>query len=185
MGLPAVPRPQSKRTPREMRSSPAASAVSAAFDEPNLIAYGGLVPVMRLAERCGLSRLVAAKVKLTGVKNGASCVNPARGGCAAPHPRPGRGHSAQRPRWHRSVCADSAACLARRSTVARATRRTPLRWCRERDSDEHDEQESINVMVFARARAETTRRLGQGHSDSEFFSGEVAEGRPARCRADG
>ncbi|MFE6498124.1 hypothetical protein [Streptomyces sp. NPDC057748] len=47
---------------REMRSSHAASAVSAAFDDSNLIAHAGLVPVMRLAERCGLSRLVAAKV---------------------------------------------------------------------------------------------------------------------------
>lgn len=54
-----------------MRSSHAASAVSAAFDEANLVAYAGLVPVVRLAERCGLSRLVAEKVKLTRVKNGA------------------------------------------------------------------------------------------------------------------
>ncbi|MFF3159845.1 transposase [Streptomyces sp. NPDC057910] len=53
-------------------------AVSAAFDEPNLIAYGGLVPVMRLAERCGLSRLVAGKVKLTGAKNGAGAAADAK-----------------------------------------------------------------------------------------------------------
>jgi hypothetical protein len=46
-------------------------AVSAAFDDPNLIAHAGLVPVMRLAERCGLSRLVAGKVRLTGAGNGA------------------------------------------------------------------------------------------------------------------
>jgi hypothetical protein len=44
---------------REMQSSHAASAVSAVFDEPNLIAQAGLVPVMRLAERCGLSQLVS------------------------------------------------------------------------------------------------------------------------------
>jgi hypothetical protein len=47
------------------------AAVSAVFDDRNLIAYAGLLPVMRLAERCGLSRLVAEKVKLTGGTNGA------------------------------------------------------------------------------------------------------------------
>jgi Transposase DDE domain group 1 len=55
----------------EMQVSHTPAAVSAAFDEPNLIAYAGLVPVMRLAERCGLSRVVAEKVKLTRTKNGA------------------------------------------------------------------------------------------------------------------
>jgi hypothetical protein len=54
-----------------MQSSHAASALSAAFDDPNLIAHGGLVPVVRLAERCGLPHLVAGKVKLTGAGNGA------------------------------------------------------------------------------------------------------------------
>ncbi|SCF83830.1 IS1380 family transposase [Streptomyces sp. Ncost-T10-10d] len=54
-----------------MQVSHTSAAVSAAFDEPNLIAHAGLVPVMRLAERCGLSRLVAEKVKLTGASNGA------------------------------------------------------------------------------------------------------------------
>jgi Transposase DDE domain group 1 len=43
----------------------------AAFDDPDLIAHAGLVPAIRLAERCGLAALVAAKVKLTGAKNGA------------------------------------------------------------------------------------------------------------------
>ncbi len=41
-----------------MHSSHAAVAVSSAFDDPNLIAYGGLEPVVRLAERCGLPALV-------------------------------------------------------------------------------------------------------------------------------
>ncbi|MFJ3309694.1 IS1380 family transposase [Streptomyces sp. NPDC086549] len=54
-----------------MQSSHAASAVSAAFDDTNLVAYAGLVPVMRLAERCGLARLTAQKVRLTGAKNSA------------------------------------------------------------------------------------------------------------------
>ncbi|EXU67232.1 hypothetical protein Z951_15210 [Streptomyces sp. PRh5] len=38
----------------EMQSSHAAAAVSSAFGDPNLIAYGELEPVVRLAERCGL-----------------------------------------------------------------------------------------------------------------------------------
>ncbi|MFJ1551831.1 IS1380 family transposase, partial [Streptomyces sp. NPDC088246] len=41
------------------------------FDDPNLVAHAGLVPVMRLAERCGLSDLVTQKVKLSGTTNGA------------------------------------------------------------------------------------------------------------------
>jgi hypothetical protein len=61
-----------------MQSSHAASAVSAAFDDTNLIAHAGLVPMLRLAERCGLSRLVAQKVKLTGVKNGAGAAAEAK-----------------------------------------------------------------------------------------------------------
>ncbi|MEV6674798.1 IS1380 family transposase [Streptomyces sp. NPDC051162] len=54
-----------------MQVSHSPAAVSAAFDAPNLIAHAGLVPLMRLAERCGLPHLVAENVKLTGVKNGA------------------------------------------------------------------------------------------------------------------
>ncbi|MFI1630681.1 IS1380 family transposase, partial [Streptomyces noursei] len=54
-----------------MKSSHTPAMVFAAFDDPNLIAHAGLVPAVRLAERCGLDRLVAEKVKLTGVTNGA------------------------------------------------------------------------------------------------------------------
>jgi len=54
-----------------VKSSHSPSAVFAAFDEPNLIAHAGLIPVVRLAERCDLPRLVSEKVKLTGAKNGA------------------------------------------------------------------------------------------------------------------
>ncbi|GAA3367867.1 IS1380-like element ISMsm11 family transposase [Streptomyces sannanensis] len=61
-----------------MQSSHAASAVSAAFDDTNLVAYAGLVPVMRLAERCGLARLAAEKVKLTGAKNSAGAAADAK-----------------------------------------------------------------------------------------------------------
>ena len=40
-----------------MKLSHTSAATSAVFDEPNLISVAGLVPVMRLAERAGLSRL--------------------------------------------------------------------------------------------------------------------------------
>ncbi|MGW5449513.1 hypothetical protein [Streptomyces asiaticus] len=63
---------------REMQSSHAAAAVSAAFDDTNLVAYAGLVPVMRLAERRGLARLVAEKVKLSEAKNSAGAAADAK-----------------------------------------------------------------------------------------------------------
>ncbi|MFL6055197.1 MAG: IS1380 family transposase [Actinoallomurus sp.] len=52
-----------------MQSSHAASAVAAAFDEPNLIADAGLVPVVRLAERAGLPELAEQAVRITGAGN--------------------------------------------------------------------------------------------------------------------
>src|SRR4051812_40122980 len=39
---------------------------SAGFDDPNLVSTAGLVPVMRLAERCGLARLTADTLTLSG-----------------------------------------------------------------------------------------------------------------------
>ncbi|MFB7190213.1 transposase [Streptomyces sp. NPDC056230] len=61
-----------------MKGSHTPAAVSAAFDDRNLIAHAGLVPVMRPAERCGLSYLVAAKVKLTGARTGAGAAADAK-----------------------------------------------------------------------------------------------------------
>jgi hypothetical protein len=61
-----------------MQSSHVAAAVSAAFDDTNLVAYAGLVPLMRLAERCGLARLTAEKVKLGGAKNSAGAAADAK-----------------------------------------------------------------------------------------------------------
>ncbi|GAA3373796.1 IS1380-like element ISMsm11 family transposase [Streptomyces sannanensis] len=71
-----------------MQVSHTPATVSAAFDDRNLIAQAGLVPVMRLAERCGLPRMVTEKVKLTGAKNGAGAAADAKvtsivGGMAA------------------------------------------------------------------------------------------------------
>ncbi|MFG3661502.1 hypothetical protein [Streptomyces sp. NPDC047706] len=54
----------------EMQSSHAAARVSAGFDDPNLVGYGGLAPVARLAERCGLPALVDEHVRLPASKDG-------------------------------------------------------------------------------------------------------------------
>ncbi|MEU3657496.1 IS1380 family transposase, partial [Streptomyces sp. NPDC032161] len=61
-----------------MQVSHTPAAVSAAFDDPSLVAHAGLVPVLRLAERCGLARLTAEKVKLTGAGNGAGAAADAK-----------------------------------------------------------------------------------------------------------
>ncbi|UQA92315.1 hypothetical protein [Streptomyces halobius] len=44
-------------------------AVSAAFDDSNLVAHTGLVPVMRLAARGQLSELVRETVRIDGADN--------------------------------------------------------------------------------------------------------------------
>lgn len=61
-----------------MQVSHTPAAVSAAFDDRNLIAQAGLLPVMRLAEQCGLSRLVIEKVTLTGAGTQGPGENPVR-----------------------------------------------------------------------------------------------------------
>jgi hypothetical protein len=53
-----------------MQSSHAAAAVSSTFDDPNLIAYGGLEPVVRLAERCGLPALANELIRLPTSRDG-------------------------------------------------------------------------------------------------------------------
>ncbi|MCQ4083149.1 IS1380 family transposase [Streptomyces sp. RB6PN25] len=47
----------------------AAEHVSAVFDEPNLIADAGLLPLVRLAERVGLRELAASSVRIEGADN--------------------------------------------------------------------------------------------------------------------
>ena len=54
-----------------MQSSHAASWLSASFSDPNLIASAGLVPLVRLAERCELPALIRRHVNL-GVTTGAN-----------------------------------------------------------------------------------------------------------------
>ena len=59
-----------------MHSSMPPRAVSAAFDDPNLVADAGLVPVMRLAARGRLSELVRETVRIEGADNSGGA-NPA------------------------------------------------------------------------------------------------------------
>jgi hypothetical protein len=54
-----------------MQSSHVATVVDVAFDDPNLIADAGLVPVIALAERIGLPDLVAEHVAIAGAANSA------------------------------------------------------------------------------------------------------------------
>ena len=54
-----------------MQSSHAAHAVDVAFDDPNLIADAGLVPVVALAEQVGLPGLVAEHVSIVDAANSA------------------------------------------------------------------------------------------------------------------
>jgi hypothetical protein len=59
-----------------MQSSHAASAVDVVFDDPNLMADGGLVSVVALAEQVGLPELVSELVTISGAANSAGA-NPA------------------------------------------------------------------------------------------------------------
>ncbi|MFE7529737.1 hypothetical protein ACFU7Y_29095, partial [Kitasatospora sp. NPDC057542] len=59
-----------------MKSSHNRAVPSAAFDEPNLIADAGLVPLVRLAERVGLPGLVGERLQIGGAGNSAGA-NPA------------------------------------------------------------------------------------------------------------
>ena len=51
---------------RWMRLSHARRAISARFDDPNLVSCAGLAAVLALATRCGLSRMLAERLTLVG-----------------------------------------------------------------------------------------------------------------------
>lgn len=53
-----------QRTPRKLEFLHAASRTQAIFDDEHVISYAGLAPALRLAERCGLDRLVGEHVAL-------------------------------------------------------------------------------------------------------------------------
>src|SRR3954468_22077087 len=54
-----------------MRLSHARRAISVRFDDPNLVSCAGLVPVLALAHRCGLARLLAERLTIAA-KGGAN-----------------------------------------------------------------------------------------------------------------
>jgi hypothetical protein len=54
-----------------VRLSHARRAISARFDDPNLVSRAGLVPVMALADRCGLARLLTERLTIAA-KGGAN-----------------------------------------------------------------------------------------------------------------
>src|SRR3712207_3818338 len=47
-----------------MRLSHARAAIGARFDDPNLVSCAGLVPVMALAQRCGLAALLVERLSI-------------------------------------------------------------------------------------------------------------------------
>jgi Transposase DDE domain group 1 len=59
-----------------VHSSYTFTADSAVFDEPNLVAAAGLVPVLELAEQAGLSRLIGEHVDLPSTRVASGAVNP-------------------------------------------------------------------------------------------------------------
>jgi hypothetical protein len=54
-----------------VRLSHARCALDVRFDDPNLVSCAGLVPVMALADRCGLVRLLAERLTIAA-KGGAN-----------------------------------------------------------------------------------------------------------------
>jgi hypothetical protein len=54
-----------------MRLSHARAAISVRFDDPNLVSCAGLVPIMAVADRCGLTRLLREHVRIAA-KGGAN-----------------------------------------------------------------------------------------------------------------
>jgi hypothetical protein len=47
------------------------------FDDPHLVSYAGLVPVMALAEQTGLSELISSRVRIATTTIRSAGVNPA------------------------------------------------------------------------------------------------------------
>ena len=60
-----------------MRLSHGWSRATPIFDDPSLVSFAGLVPVMGLAERAGLSELISTRVVITTTRVRSAAVNPA------------------------------------------------------------------------------------------------------------
>ena len=72
-----------ERTPRKCDCRMIRPKTHASFDDPNLVSRAGLVPVMALAQRCGLADLAGEHVTIASPAG----VNP-----DLKIPVPGRGH---------------------------------------------------------------------------------------------
>ncbi len=70
---------------RWMRLSHARTAISVRFDDPNLVSCAGLVPVIALATRCGLTALLVETLTLAGkgTANAAAKIQALIGGMVA------------------------------------------------------------------------------------------------------
>lgn len=68
-----------------MRLSPARAAISVRFDDPNLVSCRGLVPIMAVAARCGLTAPLTSGLTRagTGTANAAAKLTALIGGMAA------------------------------------------------------------------------------------------------------
>ncbi len=60
-----------------MQVSHTFNAESALFDDDNIVSYGGLIPVMTLAQLTGLSDLLTEKITITTSKVKSGAANPA------------------------------------------------------------------------------------------------------------
>lgn len=98
------------------------SRATVRFDEENLVSCTGLVPVMALTERSGLSDLVADKVKITGELVPSTGANPAGkvaaivAGMAAPNPG-ACGRRSTEPLWTSIRCCDASMDTSRGRAV--------------------------------------------------------------------
>jgi hypothetical protein len=66
MWLATVPLIRTRKGTREVKVSHAPSALSASFDDSSLVSCAALVPVLELAQRCGLADLVGQRVTVPG-----------------------------------------------------------------------------------------------------------------------
>src|SRR5436190_16473776 len=67
-GLATVPSTSTRKGISEMRLSHSLGRISTVFDDPNLVASAGLVPVMGLAQQAGLDRLARQHLSVPGDK---------------------------------------------------------------------------------------------------------------------
>jgi hypothetical protein len=98
LGLATVPTSSTRKGISEVKLSHTRSAVSAVFDDPNLVSAAGLVPVLALAETAGLARLARLAQQQLTVPTDRGAKRRVEGVLA------GRGDAGRRGHVSRSVC---------------------------------------------------------------------------------